>query len=132
MMDAICSAKVGDDVLGDDPTVNRLEEKVAVLFGMQAAVFCPSGTMTNQIAIKAHTRPGDEVICDENAHIYRYEGGGIALNSGCSVRLLHGDRGRFTASDVMENINEEWESSSSPHKDGGHRKYLQQRGRELL
>lgn len=106
MLDAICNAQVGDDVFGDDPTVKDLEEKVAVLFGKKAAIFCPSGTMTNQIAIKAHTRPGDEVICDRNSHIYNYEGGGIALNSGCSVRLIHGDRGRFTALDVLENIND--------------------------
>ena len=106
MLDAICNAEVGDDVIGDDPTVKDLEKKVAGLFGMPAAVFCPSGTMTNQIAIKAHTRPGDEVICDRISHIYNFEGGGLALNSGCSVRLMHGDRGRFTALDVVENIND--------------------------
>jgi len=106
MLDAICNAQVGDDVFGEDPTVKELEEKVAVLFGMKAAVFCPSGTMTNQIAIKAHTRPGDEVICDRTSHVYTSEGGGIALNSGCSVRLIHGDRGRFNATDVLENIND--------------------------
>jgi threonine aldolase len=106
MLDAIFHAQVGDDVFGDDPTVKDLEKKVAQMFGMKAAVYCPSGTMTNQIAIKAHTGPGDEVICDRTSHIYTSEGGGIALNSGCSVRLLHGDRGRFTAVDVLENIND--------------------------
>jgi threonine aldolase len=105
MLDAMFSAKVGDDVFGDDPTVNALQEKVAKMFGKEAALFCPSGTMTNQIAIKVHTRPGDEVICDESSHVYRYEGAGIAFNSGSSVRLIHGDRGRITAGQVLENIN---------------------------
>ena len=76
----------------------------ADLFGMEAALFCPSGTMTNQIAIKCHTQPGDEVICDESSHIYQYEGGGIALNSGASVKLLYGDRGRINARQVEEAI----------------------------
>jgi threonine aldolase len=92
MLEAMFSAKVGDDVFEDDPTVNQLEEKAAVLFGKEAALFCASGTMTNQIAIKIHTQPGDEVICDKNSHIYAFEGGGIAFNSGSSVRLLDGDR----------------------------------------
>lgn len=105
MLEAMFSAAVGDDVFEEDPTVDRLEEKAADMFGMEAALFCPSGTMTNQIAIRVHTRPGDELICDHTAHIYNYEGGGIAANSGCSVRLLHGDRGRFSAQDVLENIN---------------------------
>ena len=76
MLDAMKNAKVGDDVFGDDPTVNRLEEKVSDLFGMEKALFCPSGTMTNQIAIKVHTNPGDEVICHSLSHVYNYEGGG--------------------------------------------------------
>lgn len=105
MMDAMMKAPVGDDVFGEDPTVNKLEEQVAALFGMEAALFCPSGTMTNQVAIKCHTQPGDEVICDESSHIYQYEGGGIAFNSGASVRLLQGDRGRITAEQVLEAIN---------------------------
>ena len=105
MRDAMFSAPVGDDVFEEDPTVNALEAKAANLFGMEAAIFCPSGTMTNQIAIKVHTKPGDEVICDRLSHIYNYEGGGIASNSGASVRLLHGDHGRFTAQDVVANIN---------------------------
>jgi len=105
MLDAMFSAKVGDDVFGDDPTVIELERKVAEMFGKEAALFCPSGTMTNQIAIKIHTKPGDEVICDEGSHVYRYEGGGIAFNSGSSVKLIKGDRGRITADQVLNCIN---------------------------
>lgn len=100
MLDAMMKAKVGDDVFGDDPSINELEGMAAEMFGMGAALFCPSGTMTNQIAIKCHTQPGDEVICDETAHVYQYEGGGIAFNSGASVKLLPGDRGRITAEQV--------------------------------
>ncbi len=105
MREAMFSAPVGDDVFGEDPTLIQLEEKAAKMFGHEAALFCPSGTMTNQIAIRVHTRPGDEVICDRTAHVYNYEGGGIAVNSGSSVRLLFGSRGRFTAAEVAENIN---------------------------
>lgn len=104
MLDAMMSAPVGDDVFGEDPSINTLQEKAAAMFGMEAALFCPSGTMTNQIAIKCHTQPGDEVICDESSHIYQYEGGGIAFNSGVSVKLLHGDRGRINARMVQEGI----------------------------
>jgi threonine aldolase len=105
MLEAMMRAKVGDDVLGDDPSVNELEALSADLFGMEAALFCPSGTMTNQIAIKCHTQPGDEVICDFTSHIYQYEGGGIAFNSGSSVQLLNGNRGRVTADQVRQGIN---------------------------
>jgi threonine aldolase len=105
MLETMFNAPVGDDVWGEDPSMNTLEEKVAALFGHEAAIFCPSGIMTNQLAIKVHTVPGDEVICDRLSHIYNYEGGGIALNSGASVRLLFGNRGRFTAKDVLANIN---------------------------
>ena len=105
MLDAMFSAKVGDDVFGDDPTVIELEEKAVTMFNKEAALYCPSGTMTNQIAIKVHTKPGDELICDESSHVYRYEGGGIGFNSGASVRLINGDRGRITAQQVLENIN---------------------------
>lgn len=105
MQEAMWAAPVGDDVFGEDPTVNKLEETAAKMFGMEAGLFCPSGTMTNQIAIKMHTQPGDEVICDELSHVYQYEGGGIALNSGASVRLLQGNRGRITAAQVAEGIN---------------------------
>ena len=105
MLEAMFSAEVGDDVFGEDPTVERLEAKAAELFGMEAGIFCPSGTMTNQIAIKMHTQPGDEVICHRLSHLYNYEGGGIMVNSGASVRLLEGDRGRFDAGAVIDNIN---------------------------
>lgn len=98
-------AEVGDDVFGADPTVNALQEKAAALFGMEAAIFCPSGTMTNQIAFKVLTTPGCEAIMDENAHPYRYEGGGLAFNSGISVALIAGDRGRITAEQVESRIN---------------------------
>lgn len=104
MLEAMMKAKVGDDVFGEDPTINELENMTASMFGMQAAIFCPSGTMTNQIAIKCHTQPGDEVICEDSSHIYQYEGGGIAFNSGASVRLLPGDRGRITADQVLSAI----------------------------
>ncbi len=105
MMNAMMNAKVGDDVFGEDPTVNQLEEMTTSMFGMEAALFCPSGTMTNQIAIKCHTQPGDEIISDELSHVYQYEGGGIAFNSGCSVKLLKGNRGRIVAQQVEEAIN---------------------------
>ncbi len=104
MREAMFAAPVGDDVFGEDPSINLLEEKTATLFGMQAGLFCPSGTMTNQIAIKCHTQPGDEIICEENSHIYQYEGGGIAFNSLCSVKLLQGNTGRITASQVEQAI----------------------------
>lgn len=105
MLDAMLSARIGDDVFGDDPTVNQLQDMISNMFGMESAIFCPSGTMTNQIAINAHTHPGDEIICDELSHIYHYEGGGIARNSGVSTRLLHGNRGRYKATDIAKNIN---------------------------
>ena len=98
------SAPVGDDVFGEDPSINALEAKTAGLFGMEAGLFCPSGTMTNQLAIKTHTQAGDEVICEELSHIYQYEGGGIASNSGASVKLLRGNRGRITADQVLAAI----------------------------
>jgi threonine aldolase len=105
MLKAMFAAEVGDDVFGDDPTINSLEAKAADMFGMEAALFCASGTMANQIAIKAHTQPGDEVICHKLSHVYYYEGGGIAMNSGASVCLLDGDKGRITAADVAAHIN---------------------------
>lgn len=105
MLDAMFSAPVGDDVFGEDPSINELENLAAQLFGTEGALYCPSGTMTNQIAIKCHTQPGDEVICDVTSHIYQYEGGGIAFNSGASVKLLQGDRGRLTAEQVREAVN---------------------------
>lgn len=105
MLSFMLNAKVGDDVFGEDPTINELEQETAKIFGMEAGLFCPSGTMTNQIAIKVHTKPGDELICSYESHIYRYEGGGIAVNSGCSARLIPGINGMISASDVLKNIN---------------------------
>ena len=97
MLDAMMSAKVGDDVFKNDPTVTILQEKAADLFGMEDALFFASGTMANQTAIKLHTQPGDKLFCDKWAHVYNYEGGGVAFNSGVSCKLIDGDRGMFTA-----------------------------------
>lgn len=105
MKEAMFSAPIGDDVFGEDPTVNALEEKIANLFGMEAAIFCPSGTMTNQIAIRLHTGPQREVICHEHSHIYLYEGGGIMANSLASVKLLDGDLGKINATQIAASIN---------------------------
>ncbi|MCE2865016.1 MAG: aminotransferase class I/II-fold pyridoxal phosphate-dependent enzyme [Cryomorphaceae bacterium] len=105
MRHAMANAAVGDDVFKEDPTVLALEAYGAQLFGKEAALFCSSGTQTNQIAINVHVQPGGEVICHEESHIYKYEGGGIAKNSGASVRLLPGDRGRLTADDIAKWIN---------------------------
>lgn len=105
MMDAMMNAKVGDDVYKEDPTVNELEERLAQLFGKPKALFFPTGSMANQTAIKLHTNPGDQVICDKDAHIYHYEGGGASFNSGVSCKLLNGILGMFTAEQVVEAIN---------------------------
>ncbi|HKR04914.1 MAG TPA: GntG family PLP-dependent aldolase [Bacteroidia bacterium] len=105
MLEAMFTAEVGDDVFDEDPSVKKLEEKTAAIFGKEAGLFCPSGTMTNQVAIRILTQSQQEIICDHLAHVYYYEGGGIAFNSGCSVRLLKGDRGRLNAKDIEENIN---------------------------
>ena len=105
MREAMFNAPVGDDVFNEDPTINQLQEKAAAMFGMEAAIFCASGTQTNQIAINVHVRPGGEIICHEESHIYKYEGGGIAKNSGASVRLLQGNRGRITAEEIAKWIN---------------------------
>lgn len=105
MMEAMFSAPVGDDVFKEDPTVNELEEFAAEMFGMESAIYCSSGTQTNQIAINIYTSPGGEVITNEDSHIYKYEGGGIAKNSGASVRLIRGNRGRLTLEDVRQWIN---------------------------
>jgi threonine aldolase len=105
MLEAMLQADVGDDVFGDDPSVNKLEAHMAGMFGKEAALFCASGTMANQVAIKAHTQPGDEIICDTTSHVYNYEGGGIGFNSGCSARIVTGDRGRMKASQVQDCLN---------------------------
>lgn len=105
MLEMMFHAEVGDDVFNEDPTVNKLQAMMAEKFGMEAGLFCASGTMSNQIAIKCHTQPGDEVICDKLSHVYIYEGGGIAFNSGCQVKPLDGNLGRITAEQVAEAIN---------------------------
>jgi threonine aldolase len=105
MLQAMMAAESGDDVFGEDPSVNRLEAMMAAFFGKAAALYCPSGTMSNQVAIKAHTQPGDEVICSNLAHVYIYEGGGIAFNAGAQVHPIHGDRGMITAAEVAAAIN---------------------------
>lgn len=105
MLDAMVKADVGDDVFREDPTINRLEKKMADIFNMESALWCASGTMSNQVAIASHTRPGDEVICEQESHVYYYEGGGIAYNAGCQARTLAGDRGRINAWQVLTSIN---------------------------
>ena len=105
MLDAMMNAKVGDDVFGDDPTVNQLEALSASMFGKEAGLFCPSGTMTNQIGIKINTNPPGEVICEENYHIYKYEGGGIGFNAGLGSKLVKGSRGLITTEIIEAAIN---------------------------
>ncbi|MEM6516434.1 MAG: GntG family PLP-dependent aldolase [Bacteroidota bacterium] len=105
MLEAMLNAKTGDDVYKEDPTVNELEQRVAKMFGMDGALFFPTGSMANQTALKLHTNPGDQVICDENAHIYHYEGGGASFNSGISCKLIQGKGGTFTAEQVEASIN---------------------------
>lgn len=104
MLNAMMNAKVGDDVFKADPTVNKLQEKVAALFGMESALFFPSGTMANQTAIKLHTQPGDKLFCDKFAHVYNFEGGGAAFNAGVTCGLINGERGMFTAKQLQEKI----------------------------
>ncbi|GAA4324379.1 GntG family PLP-dependent aldolase [Pontixanthobacter gangjinensis] len=105
MLQAIMTAEVGDDVYKEDPTINALEEKLAKMFGKDEALFFPTGSMANQAAIKLHTQPGEQLICDKWAHVYNYEGGGVSFNSGVSCKLVDGDRGMITAEQVEENIN---------------------------
>jgi threonine aldolase len=105
MLDAMMIAPLGDDVFVEDPTIIELENYTAQLFGHEAALFCPSGTMTNQIAIKVYTQPGDEILCDYHSHIYHYETGGVASNSGAQIKLLYGDRGRINPKLIEDNIN---------------------------
>jgi threonine aldolase len=104
MLEVMMHAKVGDDVFKSDPTVNELQEKAAKMFGMEDALFFPSGTMANQTAIKLHTQPGDKLICDKYAHVYNYEGGGAAFNSGVTCKLIDGQRGMFTAKQLEEAV----------------------------
>lgn len=106
MLEAMMKARVGDDVFGADPTVIELQEKIAELFGTEAALFFPSGTMANQTAIKLHTQPGEQLICDKWAHVYNYEGGGASFNSGVSCKLIDGHRGMFNAGQVVECVND--------------------------
>ena len=105
MLKAMFDAPVGDDVFKEDPSVNAFENEVAALFGKEAALFFPSGTMTNQTAIKLHTQPGDQLICDHYAHIFNYEGGGVSFNSGVSCKMIQGDRGKITADQIAACIN---------------------------
>ena len=105
MLQAMMAAAVGDDVFKEDPSVNALEDKLATLFGREAALFFPSGTMANQTAIKLHTQPGDQLICDKYAHVYNYEGGGVSFNSGVSCKLVDGNRGMMTAEQVAAAVN---------------------------
>ena len=107
MLAYMFKAEVGDDVWEEDNTVKALEEKLASIFGMEAGLFCPSGTMANQIAIKVHTQAGDEVICDYTSHVYQYDGGGIAFNSSASVKLLHGNRGKLSVNLIKEALRDE-------------------------
>tara|TARA_B100000963_G_scaffold24944_1_gene18694 strand:- start:10760 stop:11785 length:1026 start_codon:yes stop_codon:yes gene_type:complete len=105
MLRYMLDCDVGDDVFKEDPTVNKLEKKVAIMFNMDKALFFPSGTMANQTAIKINTNPGDQLICSKTAHVYNYEGGGVSFNSGVSCKLIDKDRGFFNAQDVLKAIN---------------------------
>ena len=104
MLEAMMQAEVGDDVFGQDPTVNLLEARMASMFGHEAALYCPSGTMTNQIAIKAQTQPLDEILCDELTHIYRYELGGYGFHSGVAIHVMRGNRGIITEEMILQGI----------------------------
>jgi|TARA_B110000914_G_scaffold133909_1_gene117051 threonine aldolase len=104
MRKAMASAVVGDDVLGDDPTVIELQNRIANMLGKDAALFVPSGTMSNAIAIKSHTKPGDEIIAHKKSHIYNYEGGGYASLAGCSISLVEGDNGLMSPDSVKKAI----------------------------
>ena len=109
MLEAMMQAEVGDDVFREDPSVNALEIKAAALFGKEAALFCPSGTMTNQIAIQVNTERLDEMICDEYSHVFQYETGGYASNSGVAVNLIKGQHGKITAAQIEAAIKPEFD-----------------------
>ena len=102
MLNAMLHAKVGDDVFKNDPTVNLLQKSAAKMFGMEDALFFPSGTMANQAAIKLHTQPGDKLFCHKWSHVYLYEGGGAAFNSGVTCQLIDGNSGMFTAEQLKQ------------------------------
>ena len=106
MLDAMMSAKVGDDVYKEDPTVNALEERIASMFGKEKALFFPTGSMANQAAIKLHTNPGEQVICDKYAHVYNYEGGGASFNSGVSCKLIDGDRNVYVLAAASKRLHQ--------------------------
>jgi threonine aldolase len=105
MLTYMLKCEVGDDVYKEDPTVNDLEDYVSDLFGMDEALYFPTGSMANQTAIKLHTQPGQQLICDKYAHVYHYEGGGVSFNSGVSCKLLDGNRGKISAGLVKKAIN---------------------------
>jgi len=109
MLAYMMEAEVGDDVFGEDPTINQLQDRMAEMFGHEAALFCPSGTMTNQIAIKMHTQPLDEVICDHYSHVYQYETGGYAYNSGVAMNLIAGANGKITADQIAAVIKPDYD-----------------------
>lgn len=109
MMKAMMEAKVGDDVFKQDPSINKLQTKIAMMFGKEDALFCPSGTMTNQIAIKTHTNPMDELICDKLSHVYKYENGGYAYNSGIAIKLIEGNYGKITADQIKSSVNPDYD-----------------------
>ena len=115
MLKAMMDAEVGDDVFKSDPTVNKLQHKIAEMFGMEDALFFPSGTMANQTAIKIHTHHGDKMFCDKYAHVYNYEGGGAAANSGVTSHLIDGKRGTFTAKQLEEAVFGGMSSGGSTH-----------------
>ena len=105
MLAAMFSAEIGDDVYGEDPSINKLEKDIADYFGKEKAIFCPSATMANQIGLRLLTQPQDEIICDEKSHIYRYEGGGVMFNSLCSLKLLKSDYGILKPDQIEKEIN---------------------------
>ena len=117
MRQVMQAAEVGDDVLGDDPTVQALESRLATMLGKEAALFVPSGTMSNAVAIRAHTQPGDEVVTERHSHIYEYEGGGYAALSGCSISLVPAEMGIMAAADVERGIRKA-AGSQSHYPDG--------------
>ena len=105
MLEVMMNASIGDDVFGEDPSINKLQKQAAELFGMDGALFCPSGTMTNQIALSVQVGAFEEIILEEDSHIYQYEGGGIFHNSRASVKLLRGVKGKVTSNQVRDAIN---------------------------